>query len=236
MRSIFIVLIIANIGLFIHQYLTVSGKESVSIGQQVDIKEEGERLELLAEKKSGKVTKRKKQIADEQVLEESEKSVGENPMCSMVGPFEQLIRAEFLVERLKSLGVESVITPVERVDGSVFWVYLQPELSQQEALMRLYELQKKNIESFIITKGELERGISFGQYSDRLEAELSAEEIKKQGYVPQIKEMKKTVNETWVTLSSSAAEKISESVWLDILSAENSLERRQNFCISVASP
>ncbi|MBK8186819.1 MAG: hypothetical protein IPK77_05980 [Cellvibrio sp.] len=235
MRSIFIVLIIANIGLFMHQYLMVGGKESISVGQQLDLKEEGERLEFLAEKKSGRVTKRKRPIAEESINDVGEKNIGENPMCSMVGPFEQLIRAEFLVERLKSLSVESVITPVERIEGSVFWVYLQPELSQQDALMRLYELQKKNIESYIITKGELDRGISFGQYAERVDAELRADEIKKQGYEPQIKEMKKTVNETWVTLSPLAAEKISESVWLDILSAEAALERRQNFCISVAS-
>jgi hypothetical protein len=61
------------------------------------------------------------------------------------------------------------------------------------------------------------------------------DEIKKQGYEPLVKEVKKTISETWVTLPSGSAEKINESVWLDILSAENGLERRQNFCISVAN-
>jgi hypothetical protein len=236
MRSIFIVLLIANIGLFLHQYFVVGSKPAVA-KQQMDLKEEGERLELLAEKKSGKVIKKSNPVAASESSDasENEKSLDKDPMCTMVGPYEQLIRAEFLVERLKALGMESVITPIERVEGSAYWVYLPPELSEQDALMRVIELQKKNIESYIITKGELERGISFGQYADKVEAELHVDRIKKQGYELQIKEIKKTINETWVTLSPAVAEKISEATWLDILSAESGLERRQNFCISVAS-
>ena len=235
MRSIFIVLLIANIGLFLHQFFVVGSGSVVAEQQQIGLKEEGEGLELLAEKKSGRVVKKIKPASVES-LDANEKVVDKDPMCTMVGPYEQLLRAENLVERLKALGMDSVITPVERVEGGAFWVYLQPELSQQDALMRLYELQKKNIESYIITKGELEHGVSFGQYADKVEAELRVDEIKKQGYEPQIKEIKKTINETWVTLSPLVAEKISDATWLDILSAENGLERRQNFCISVASP
>jgi hypothetical protein len=237
MRSIFIVLLIANIGLFVHQYFIVGGNKAIASEQNTNLKEEGERLELIAEKRSGKVIKKAQPVASsESSTDINEKAVDKDPMCTMVGPYEQLVRAEFLVERLKALGMESVITPVERIEGGAFWVYLQPELSQQDALMRLYELQKKNIESYIITKGELEHGISFGQYAEKVEAELRVDEIKKQGYEPQIKEIKKTINETWVTLSPAVAEKISDATWLDILSAENGLERRQNFCISVASP
>ncbi len=236
MRSIFIVLLIANIGLFIHQYFIV-GDKSVAAQQSTDLKEKGERLELLAEKKSVSAIKKFNPVVVSEPLavDKDEKSLDKDPMCTMVGPYEQLVRAEFLVERLKAMGVDSVITPIERIEGVAFWVYLQPELSEQEALMRVIELQKKNIESYIITKGELEKGILFGQYADKVEAELRADTIKKQGYDPQIKEIKKTINETWVALSPDAAEKIGDPVWLDILSAENGLERRQNFCISVAS-
>lgn len=232
MRSIFIVLLIANIGLFIHQYF-IAGAAQKNNTPAANLHEVGDRLELLSESRSGKVKKDRqtKQIETGSI----EKEIDKDSMCTMVGPYEQLVRAEFLVEKLQALGMDSVITPVERVEGSVFWVYLPPELSQQDALMRLYELQKKNIESYIITKGELERGISFGQYADKIEADLRLDEIKKQGYQPEIKELKKTINETWVTLSPGAAEKISETVWSDILNEQQGLERRQNFCISVAS-
>ncbi len=235
MRSIFIVLLIANIGLFAYQKFIVGEKSKVpALGV---IKEEGERLELLSENNMAAIKKTSTGVIEESSLEpdENKQEVETDPLCTMVGPYEQLIRAEMLVERLQALSITTTITPVERVEGNVFWVYLAPELSQQDALMKLYELQRKNIESYIITKGELERGISLGQFGEKLEADLRVDEIKKQGYEPLVKEVKKTISETWVTLSAGSAEKINESVWLDILSAENGLERRQNFCISVAN-
>lgn len=233
MRSIFIVLLIANIGLFAYQKFAVS--EQSKMPGSVRIKEEGERLELLSENNLS-AFKRSDVISDSSLTQdESQQEIKSDSLCAMVGPFEQLIRAEMLVERLQALGISTAITPVERVEGNVFWVYLAPELSQQDALMKLYELQRKNIESYIISKGELERGISLGQFGEKIEAELRVDEIKKQGYAPLIKEVKKTIGETWVTLSPGAAEKINEAVWLDILSAESGLERRQNFCISVAN-
>jgi len=235
MRSIFIILLIANLGLFVHQFFVVGAQNSHVVEQSVKLKEEGDRLEFVNEKKTPEAKKNRPQKLETVNANADDQKTEKNPICTMVGPYEQLVRAEYLVERLQALNMEAVITPVERIDGSAFWVYLAPELSQQDALMRLYELQKKNIESYIISKGELERGISFGQYADKVEAELHADEIKKQGYEPLIKEIKKTISETWVTLSPSVAEKISDATWLDILSAENGLERRQNFCISVAS-
>lgn len=235
MRSIFIVLLIANLGLFAHQKFIVG--EKTKEPALVVIKEAGEKLELLSENNMAAIKKTGVSLIEDSSLErdENRREVEKDSLCTMVGPYEQLIRAEMLVERLQALSIATTITPVERVEGNVFWVYLAPELSQQDALMKLYELQRKNIESYIITKGELERGISLGQFGEKLEADLRVDEIKKQGYEPLVKEVKKTISETWVTLPSGSAEKINESVWLDILSAENGLERRQNFCISVAN-
>jgi hypothetical protein len=109
-------------------------------------------------------------------------------------------------------------------------------MSEKEALRRLYELQNKNIESYIITKGELTNGISFGRYANGLEAEEKMKENKAQGYDAQIKVVPKTINETWVLLESGADDKISQSVWLDLMSQQQNLEKRQNFCLGVASP
>lgn len=232
MRSIFIVLLIANIGLFAYQKFAV---EKTKVPVSVVVKEEGERLELLSENNQSSIKKSVTVIQDENTQMQNTQVPEKDSLCTMVGPYEQLLRAEMLVERLQPLNISASITPVERTEGNVFWVYLAPELSQQDALMKLYELQRKNIESYIISKGELERGISLGQYGEKVEADLRVDEIKKQGYEPLVKEVNKTISETWVSLSPADAEKINETLWADILSGENGLERRQNFCISVAN-
>lgn len=234
MRLIFIFLLIANVVFFVTAYFfddkpvqqaTSSAKKPL---QQVD-----NNLVLLTEK--GEVSSvsqgRKKPV--EIQSESGDKS---SELCAMIGPYAQLLHAEYLVEKLSALGVRAQITNVGIKDGEAYWVYLPPEMSEKEALRRLYELQSKNIESYIITKGELTNGISFGRYTDALEAEEKMKMVKEQGYNAQLKAIPKTINEIWVLLESGADDKISQATWLDLMSQQQNLEKRQNFCLGVASP
>jgi hypothetical protein len=78
-------------------------------------------------------------------------------------------------------------------------------------------------------------GISFGRFADQAAAEAKSSDIKKQGYDPEIKMLPKMIQETWVVIDSGFAEKIDETVWVDLISKEPGLEKRQNFCLGVAS-
>lgn len=238
MREIFMVLLVANIAFFAHQFFM--GNESVPAPVvSAPALEVESNLQLLAEQ-DRVVLKRTKEISaavvdGAQAESEAEAEAKAADLCTMVGPYEQLLHAEYLVERLAALGAKAQITPVEIKEGDAYWVYLQPEMSEKEALRRLYELQKKQIESYIITKGELANGISFGRYADRAEAEIRLSEIKNQGYEALIKTVPKTINETWVVLDTVSAEKIDKNLWLELLANQEGLEKRQNYCLGVAS-
>lgn len=238
MREIFMVLLVANIAFFAHQFFMgdkpVPSPEASMTAVAI---ESG--LQLLAEQ-DGVVLKREKDdsavVADGMQVAGAVEAKAQNAdLCTMVGPYEQLLHAEYLVERLAALGAKAQITPVEIKEGDAYWVYLQPEMSEKEALRRLYELQKKQIESYIITKGELTNGVSFGRYADRAEAEIRLNEIKNQGYEALIKTVPKTINETWVVLDTVSAEKIDKNLWLELLANQEGLEKRQNYCLGVAS-
>ena len=238
MREIFMVLLVANIAFFAHQFFLSDESTHVPIADSSPIAIESG-LQLLTEQ-DRVVLKRAKDTsiaAAEDALAEG--SLGaearDADLCTMVGPYEQLLHAEYLVERLAALGAKAQITPVEIKEGDAYWVYLQPEMSEKEALRRLYELQKKQIESYIITKGELANGISFGRYADRAEAEIRLGEIKNQGYEALIKTVPKTINETWVVLDAVSAEKIDKNLWVELLANQEGLEKRQNYCLGVAS-
>ncbi len=240
MRAIFVVLFIINIAFFSYQFFVgdsdVSSPEVRGAAAEVE-----SNLRLLSEidhvvlKKEQELPPEGVSVDDSQstALQEGDESSAN--LCTMVGPYEQLLHAEYLVERLAALGVKSQITPVEIKEGDAYWVYLVPEMSEKEALRRLYELQKKQIESYIITKGELANGISFGRYADRAEAEIRLAEIKTHGYEAQIKTIPKTINETWVVLEALSAEKIDETLWGELLNNQEGLEKRQNYCLGVAS-
>jgi hypothetical protein len=234
MRQIFIFLLIANLVFFVTVYFfDESAVQSPVSAIKKALQNVDNNLVLLAEQGVSSVAPAGKKNTGHQNVGADNKS---SELCTMVGPYVQLLHAEYLVEKLAALGVSAQITSVGIKDGDAYWVYLPPEMSEKEALRRLYELQKKNIESYIITKGELTNGISFGRYGDGLEAEEKMKAIKAQGYEAQIKAIPKTINETWVLLEPGADDKISQSTWLDLMSQQQNLEKRQNFCLGVASP
>lgn len=235
MRAILFFLLAANLAFFGYHSFFVKNEtvvETKARGQLVA----GEELKLLVEQSD--VSTLRARVKGEQPKKEVSVDIGERSdaeFCTMIGPYSQLLQAEYAVERLTALGVAAHITPVEIKEGESYWVYLRPEVSEKEALRRLYELQKKNIESHIITKGELSNGISFGRFADYSDAEVRSEEIKKQGYEVDIKMLPKMIQETWVVIDTGFAEKIDETVWADLLTQEPTLEKRQNFCLGVAS-
>jgi hypothetical protein len=157
------------------------------------------------------------------------------PLCTMVGPFPQLLKAEYFVERLAALDVLSSIQDLE-VPGEVgYWVYLPPRESRKQAFNQLRELQAKGIDSYVIPKGELANGISFGMFSQAGLAKNRLEAMRSLGYPAELKEIARSYKEIWVVLSSDQAGRVDQAVWQPLLAAEKGLERRQNFCPPVAS-
>ncbi|MFC3113930.1 hypothetical protein [Cellvibrio fontiphilus] len=235
MRSIFFLILASNIIFFAQQYF-------FSVDLHEDIKNKGEAvdsdyraLHLLSEKPdvvlNKKTTVQNHVVADDEI----EKATRKTELCSIIGPYDQLLQAEYAVEHLSALGVKAHIAPLEIKEGDLFWVYLNPEVSEREALNRLYELQGKQIESHVISKGELMNGISLGRFSLYEDAETHAKHIKSIGYDAQIKIMPRMIQETWVVLSADSAEKIDGSVWAMLVEKQKGLERRKNYCFGVAS-
>lgn len=234
MRAIFILLLAGNLAFFGYHYFFAVKNEVAPQVKAAEVSARGEGLQLLAEQTDASMLQaRVKPETKAEVPLGDEKPDAE--FCTMIGPYSQLLQAEYAVERLVALGAAAHITPVEIKEGESYWVFLKPEVSEKEALRRLYELQKKSIESHVITKGELTNGISFGRFADYVDAEARSNEIKKQGYEVDIKMLPKTIQETWVVIDAGFAEKIDETVWSDLLTKESALEKRQNFCLGVAS-
>ncbi len=236
MRAIFLVLVIANAAFFVHQAFFLKDGEVLPLVDDRGVAETKNNLQLLSEA-AGEIAPAKKNNLKVTEITPNNKSggTGGGELCSMIGPYEQLLQAEYAVERLTAFGISAHIAPIEIQEGESFWVYLKPEMSEKEAVRRLYELQKKNIESHIITRGELANGISFGRFADYAEAEIKSSEIKGHGYEVAIKALPKTILETWVVLDAGLAEKVDELVWVDLLSKQSGLEKRQNYCLGVAS-
>lgn len=235
MRAIFILLLAGNLAFFgYHQFSAVKNETTPQVNA-VQVAGSVEGLQLLTEQADTSML----QVRVRPKLKAEATSAGSETtdaeFCTMIGPYSQLLQAEYAVERLVALGAAAHITTVEIKEGESYWVFLRPEVSEKEALRRLYELQKKSIESHVIAKGELTNGISFGRFADYVDAEARSNEIKQQGYDADIKMLPKMIRETWVVINTGFGEKIDETVWVDLLTKETTLEKRQNFCLGVAS-
>ena len=193
-----------------------------------------ERLTLLGELEQQALARMLEQKGRLRMVE-VDQGAGTEPLYPLVGPFEKLRRAEFFVERVAALDIVAEIQEVEIPGETGYWVYLAPEISRKEALRRLHELQAKGIDSYVIPKGELANGISFGMFSRRDLAQKRLREMAERGYGAEIKEVARTYKEIWSLLQPDQAAKISRELWFKVAADNPGIERRQNFCPTVAS-
>lgn len=156
-------------------------------------------------------------------------------LCTLVGPFSALLRAEYFLEHLAEEGIVSQITEIEVPGPPAFWVYLSPLESRSLAYQKLGELQREGIDSYVIPKGELENGISFGLFSQEVGGLQRLKEIKALGYPAALKRVERSNTEIWVSIGAYEAKKITQQQWLTLLVRDEALEMRQNFCPAVAS-
>ncbi len=156
-------------------------------------------------------------------------------ICTLVGPFADLLKGEQLLQRMRALELEGSMRELELPGEKAFWVYLIPEISPKAALRRLHELQAKNIDSFVIPSGDLANGISFGMFNERGQADKVAKSLIGQGYAVEIKPVERSYQESWVVINAQEAQKISAELWFQLLDGLPDLQHRQNFCPGVAS-
>lgn len=233
MRLIFFALLGVNVAVLVLQLTVWSVDEppaavvarGPAAGQSLTLLAERERNEAGPDSRDGRATTKAGNAG----------MVPREGLCDMVGPFERLLRAEYLVESLSALDVGAEIREFDVPEGKGYWVHLPPEPSRQEALRRLREVQAKRIDSYLIPKGELANGISFGMFSRPELALARRDEMQALGYAAEIREITRTRREIWVVLGAGQAQKISNERWIELISQENNVEKQQKYCSGVAS-
>jgi hypothetical protein len=225
MRLIFICLLIANIAIAVWGFFLRDGADASSAGPASI---------------STIVTK----VDESQELPGSGDSVSqgdvEDPnrakrLCEIIGPFDDDQMAADFVERLRSIDIVASVDNLELPAGESYWLHLEPEDSVALAFKRLAEVQSQGIESYVVGRGELKNAISLGVFTYKNLAEERAGVLRSAGLEPIVRKVQRTQVEIWVTIQPEDALKISDLTWTRLLEGMSSQERRQNFCLPVAS-
>lgn len=157
-----------------------------------------------------------------------------DPVCGLLGPFNDVITAKQFRYRLSTVELAGSIKK-ELVPGdTIYWVYIEPRSSRKEALALLRELQAKKIDSFVITEGELKNGLSLGFFKQKKSAKRIQNERIKEGYRAKLKIKQKTREQYWVVLQPDQLPKLSDSLLKELSKDFQILQNRKNLCEQVA--
>lgn len=170
-----------------------------------------------------------------QVLDELDPPRERAALCTMVGPFDDLESADRFVARLNILDVQASSETVQLSAGAGYQVYLPPQNSSRDARKLLAQLHSAGVDSYIIARGELARGIHLGVFSDRAQAQSHIAELQALGWSAESRLIDRSYREIWVMFGPGEAQKIDRKTWWEWLDQKKPFEEQQNFCLDVAS-
>merc|ERR1711879_989303 len=77
--------------------------------------------------------------------------------CLVLGPYRDAVDARHTLARAQTLGFRARVKETDLATGepTEYWVHVPPRRSRQEARKVLRDLQRRSIDSFIITSDEL---------------------------------------------------------------------------------
>ena len=156
-------------------------------------------------------------------------------LCELVGPFNADVDAKNFVERLSAIGVGAEMKSLELPGGLNYWIHLPPESSREAAFRKLADLQAQNIESYVIGRGRLRNAVSLGIFSQEPIAAEHLAKMRAAGLDAQRTVFERKELELWVEIPPTEADKMSSITWSRMLEGYSAQERRQNFCLPVAS-
>ena len=156
-------------------------------------------------------------------------------VCQMIGPFREKISARQVHDRLAAVPIQSDLYQINVPTKPVFWVYLGPMHSRQEAQDQHRQLLGKNIESFIITEGPLLNGVSLGVFSLPESAQSMLRQRREQGYDAKLREVPRTTPEMWLVLHASESGHLSDAIWARAHVGIDGVERRKSRCDVIAT-
>ncbi|MBO6558403.1 MAG: SPOR domain-containing protein [Pseudomonadales bacterium] len=215
MRLIFYALVLVNLAVFIYLVL----RDAPQAAKVTDSSATGDvaMIQLLSEQ--GGVDERRIEVAE--VLRNAvtvEPQSERETNCRGLGPFEDILLAQNVTERLNAAGVSVSLNALDTATGEFdFRVVIPPLPSLQEAFRRLRELKSRDIDSYVITQGQDAQGISLGVFSSDEAAQRHSTFLAERGYEAEIKRIPRLSRSYWIhsrggLLSNSDLEMLIEGI------------------------
>lgn len=170
-------------------------------------------------------------LGEEEFVERNESDT--DPMCVRVGPFPQLLQAEYFQEDISRLGVRAEIKKMMGPESMGYRVDLVKNgLADVEGVPAIRELQVQGINVFTLADSDQ---LSLGVFEREEEAREAIKRLPESGYSAAIVPHEVTSGENWVVMPVYESNKLNKKQWLQLLNAFQTAEKQHFFCLSVAS-
>jgi hypothetical protein len=214
MRKLLLGLVLLNIILFSAHWMSSA---PVVAEEWVDRSDTGQAIQLLGE---------------ENLAERKESDV--NPMCVRVGPFRQLLHAEYFQENISVLGVQAEIKEMVNSESLAYRVDLVKKAlaGAEAATSDISAMQAQGINVFMLADNDQ---LSLGVFEREDDARVAIKGLPESEYSATIVPHKIASGENWVVMSVQESNKLNKKQWLQLLNAFQGAEKQHFFCLSVAS-
>jgi hypothetical protein len=231
MRWVLLFLVAVNAGYFSWQMLQggLPGAEKSDVDAAVDSAVDQPRLRLLAEVPGAAGLNEKAREAQRAA------STANARMCWLLGPLPEEVTAKQILMRFQGQGIDARLQELEAVTSLEYLVYTGPYPSRSEALSSLRDMQSKQLDSFVITRGELTDAISLGLFTSRRQVEQAVAELAELGYAAKSRESERVELQHWLVMPVTEAQNLGASFWQELESDFNHLDRQQKRCDTIAS-
>lgn len=233
MRWIILLLLFINTGYFAWGTYQQSRRSYIQPVVNEPERQLGKRLVLWSE--SGRGIPESELLPDPVIFEQTASGGGGEGQCLVVGPFTSTGMADQMQQRLFSLGISSRERSDNEDASYDFWVHIPPLPGREVAIRLLRELQGQNIDSFVITQGELANGISLGLFGKEASANKVSSRLLQAGYETRIKELPRQPRTFWLELLEDHASKITENMWQTFANDYKDLKILEKSCKGIAS-
>lgn len=159
------------------------------------------------------------------------KSGKKEALCWAVGPYAVKLDAKHVYARMVALDIPSKVESQSVLVKQEYWVYLAPFANKKQALRKLKELQKRKVDSFVITEGELANGISLGLFGKRSSVERLLKKLAHKNIKAKVKELQRKRNQYWVMSPVDRKTPLTEKLRSRLLEGRK-MEWRQLHCES----
>ena len=157
------------------------------------------RRDAAVTRKSGDVAGATQLVRSGNLAESVSDPITDDPVCIMLGPYFSLSNA---ISAADSAGLDDDwIGSEDFTDDKVdYRVYIAPASSIEEAYRTFKLLRSNSIDSFVMTDGELARGISLGVFSNRESAERFRRQSSLIVYNPVVAPISRIQRSHWLKL------------------------------------